>query len=1693
MNQHCWEGLCGPDDVNFAASGWFSDAVQARAMDLPRPLMIAPQVIRGTPEICDSHRDAMNESELGRAYAKLEHIISECRHYTARPGKQPAIDDHDWAQSPEATNTRRVEPQEQVTRHERAMRGALLTHLVKIYNHQVTTFGELRSSYLSNMGYVTNPHSQSKTTPEVEALLAQLCYRAGVQLDGYGSVNPEIRARARLSVSAFSRIRNIIHESRETPLADATQVVKDAIAGEVWDHNQRTLQRVKERDFDGAGARVHDEVVCWSRKNPTLYAVLAGALRAPKIPQQDTVPERPRAVQVRSLGGGAVAAQPRVKADLRRNQQSDMSLLQVDKKNLRVFFIGSIISNTNNPQVHAPMLDNNANVLFQHLTVEGWRYLNTLGVVPSYSTFVSAVHRIVKSEILKLQAGGNFPVFTTVDNLDFDGAPSYLIRAMMHLITTQHYTLPRWQAGSAECRLSAGDCEMQSLGLSAQPTDIEMGVAYARMYSAKPEHLPELEKLGTQFVSLAHASEHQTLREQVTRLFDSAPAAAEDVINVVFDVPISASISSEPDFVAAMDHICETFKIQTEASEGELLSWRRYHIVAGDQESFEMMQKLKRKYPVKYAWLLPWPGDLHISMNFARTILNSNNWQFLLKHLGIAAAYGVGNLNALESGAKYQQTKTFLTAVYFAGLREMRTQYDADQRLKDRSSEQDDRAGSSAKIDYDLHGRPVVPPTLTALRAWAAEKGKTDLVIRKCADLVLRDLYSFVALEVAVRTVNMDLRIECIRAMAPLFFAHGHPKYVKLIAEHIRDWHKMPKAYKRWARAAFSGYRSQSFFTAQSGDELHETCINLSGKGALKRIDENSEWMKDMVQYLAASVQMSILWLEQTLHRRDGSTQSAPLEEQASKAQHKRELCEKVQREMAAKQVFSIDRLEAHRPLESPWDETVKSKSPADADDVLEDYSRGEQRMYDYVTYMIFGAKRVKVSHKPPIKLVAKKRNRTVLKKRITEVTNSYKMLKQRIAHGLKNGLNLDTILTEFQSTPFPLALCSALGLKHDSGKSNANMGVKAVLTDAQQEKHVQHTFPEGEFVYSMDLLTELYRKPSATQETFQKYIDSMIDIHILRWVQWGRCRALICSFDKQKHMPETKIHEQAKRRTARVKLIVESDAWKLADNLDERIPRVGDEWTDLCSNHAFREQLIRAFCKRVAERMNQKWGSSNTVVILDGHCMGTVPNETPVLLRAERSSSLRNKRNAATFTEPMPSLSNHIGESDLAVLYLAHRVAGQLEIPCVILASTDTDVWVSAVAQGAARYGALRVFVHRPKLDEFVDIIGTAEVLAEAGIGVDNFVFLFALCGTDFTSGIAGFTHTSVLKHFKANKPFIEDLATRTGADALSFSAEAFERLIVGLYYDKYKGGANAVNFLPDGDSTGAVGPTLASLISESLDSYYDRIRTVVHEHSGQEAHSLPRKSAMIRHAARAEWTFRYWHTALSGPSLSTTTAFKPIIVAPTTIGDFGVAGWVKPEGASHPQRGQLQMAWDEGVTQGIHKGCGCCGGQRGTCGGNCGCKGAGMLCGAYCSCQGGTMCCNPKNAAARNEGGGDGNVPAAAAAAAPSAAAAVGSGDEGSVENDVANSDSSDEEEQREDGEGEEREGNGEEEIPCIESAGRVYDLRDRGGSPSSVDTLDSRARHAAESAESDSEETPEQPRPRKRRARETHEFCQ
>jgi len=313
---------------------------------------------------------------------------------------------------------------------------------------------------------------------------------------------------------------------RLTVQPSVVRAVASSVRAEVRQFSQFVLGQPP-TDSAIVGNDMVEEAAVWQRECPVQYQILAHAVRAPSL---HCAPSLQRARVITLRGTGVEHSLPHSKTDFAARRQTDLSLLRIDRKNLRLYCIGSMLSNTLNPRVSTALMDNTTNLLFNELTVEAWRYLNTLGVVISRDKFFKFVKDIVQSGKLKMKQDGTYPVMASFDNLDFDGAKQWYKTQLMHLITTQYVWMPGWAHNPAD----VGEWEMQPV-ITQGKSPAEIDTLYERMYSANLTDAPKLAKLQTDLLKLATPGAGVLLlKEQLAKIFapdsdDAAAIAAEQV------------------------------------------------------------------------------------------------------------------------------------------------------------------------------------------------------------------------------------------------------------------------------------------------------------------------------------------------------------------------------------------------------------------------------------------------------------------------------------------------------------------------------------------------------------------------------------------------------------------------------------------------------------------------------------------------------------------------------------------------------------------------------------------------------------------------------------------------------------------------------------------------------------------------------------------------------------------------------------------------------------------------------------------------------------------------------------------------------------------------------------------------------------------------------------------------------------
>ena len=97
----------------------------------------------------------------------------------------------------------------------------------------------------------------------------------------------------------------------------------------------------------------------------------------------------------------------------------------------------------------------------------------------------------------------------------------------------------------------------------------------------------------------------------------------------------------------------------------------RWLVVEGDAKLYATVKSLKFEYGEELSWMIPYPGDFHLLMNYQKALMKPY-FDAGLKSLAQAAGYPVA---AIQSCSQFQRTHRFILEAWEAIYRVMLLQY----------------------------------------------------------------------------------------------------------------------------------------------------------------------------------------------------------------------------------------------------------------------------------------------------------------------------------------------------------------------------------------------------------------------------------------------------------------------------------------------------------------------------------------------------------------------------------------------------------------------------------------------------------------------------------------------------------------------------------------------------------------------------------------------------------------------------------------------------------------------------------------------------------------------------------------------------------------------------------------------------------------------------------------------------------
>lgn len=229
-------------------------------------------------------------------------------------------------------------------------------------------------------------------------------------------------------------------------------------------------------------------------------------------------------------------------------------------------------------------------------------------------------------------------------------------------------------------------------------------------------------------------------------------------------------------------------------------------VLVADAKLYEVLQSLKFEYREELEWVLPFPNDWHLLMNYQKALIKPY-FDACLKQLAHVAGYPVV---AIQKCSQFKRTHHFFMEVWQAVYQVMVQRFLNSCNAKSDTSRHPEtllHTIQSALIQTKSNSDTELSTLLTRLHeltmhtnyhykfsSFFDNMAATDPTWRLWVQFVFEDAMAYVGLFLAIRSGDWELHLACIKSMAPVFSAFDHLAYRKLIAQHLADVMSLPQS-----------------------------------------------------------------------------------------------------------------------------------------------------------------------------------------------------------------------------------------------------------------------------------------------------------------------------------------------------------------------------------------------------------------------------------------------------------------------------------------------------------------------------------------------------------------------------------------------------------------------------------------------------------------------------------------------------------------------------------------------------------------------------------------------------------------------------------------------------------------------------------------------------------------------------------
>lgn len=260
---------------------------------------------------------------------------------------------------------------------------------------------------------------------------------------------------------------------------------------------------------------------------------------------------------------------------------------------------------------------------------------------------------------------------------------------------------------------------------------------------------------------------------------------------------------------------------------------QKWLLVVGDAKTYDIIRSVRTEYDKKMKWLIPWPGDWHILLNYQKALMKAYA-DAGLTSLGEVTQHRSETLTSLIQCSNFRRTHNFLLQSFEAFYHFFLSLY-----IKSRHATEEDihsvlreLASEFASLngDTDLDSfRSKVQSRISEsnlcfdlFHTYMESLSRNQDTIRFWFQFVTVDIMAYLGLFVAIRYRNWHLRNGSIKLLGAVFTTFDRPIYQSLIPHHIFDILSLPEGVlQHLKRGGFSVRLTSSVWHGVALDECH--------------------------------------------------------------------------------------------------------------------------------------------------------------------------------------------------------------------------------------------------------------------------------------------------------------------------------------------------------------------------------------------------------------------------------------------------------------------------------------------------------------------------------------------------------------------------------------------------------------------------------------------------------------------------------------------------------------------------------------------------------------------------------------------------------------------------------------------------------------------------------------------------------